>query len=123
MSAVSLRDVASSPVRDLLALIDRPEVISFAGGLPAPELQREIVGAFVDFAWPAFRTVGEFDGRVKYGKYLRPGQDPADAVVAEKIREDRIRDEGWRVVRWVWADLEDFRVVAHRLRRAFTAPR
>ncbi|WP_309116090.1 PLP-dependent aminotransferase family protein [Saccharothrix sp.] len=30
--------VASSPVRDLLALINRPEVISFAGGLPAPEL-------------------------------------------------------------------------------------
>jgi DNA-binding transcriptional MocR family regulator len=33
-----LAGVASSPVRDLLALIDRPEVISFAGGLPAPEL-------------------------------------------------------------------------------------
>ncbi|MEV6851152.1 PLP-dependent aminotransferase family protein [Actinoplanes sp. NPDC051411] len=33
-----LDGVASSPVRDLLALIDRPEVISFAGGLPAPEL-------------------------------------------------------------------------------------
>jgi 2-aminoadipate transaminase len=33
-----LRGVASSPVRDLLALLDRPEVISFAGGLPAPEL-------------------------------------------------------------------------------------
>ncbi|MEV6865054.1 PLP-dependent aminotransferase family protein [Streptosporangium subroseum] len=30
--------IDSSPVRDLLALIDRPEVISFAGGLPAPEL-------------------------------------------------------------------------------------
>jgi 2-aminoadipate transaminase len=30
--------VASSPVRDLLALIDRPGVISFAGGLPAAEL-------------------------------------------------------------------------------------
>ncbi|PPK96183.1 2-aminoadipate transaminase [Kineococcus xinjiangensis] len=28
----------SSPVRELLALIDRPDVISFAGGLPAPEL-------------------------------------------------------------------------------------
>ncbi len=28
----------SSPVRDLLALTGRPEVISFAGGLPAPEL-------------------------------------------------------------------------------------
>jgi 2-aminoadipate transaminase len=33
-----LATVASSPVRDLLALINRPEIISFAGGLPAPEL-------------------------------------------------------------------------------------
>lgn len=30
--------MTSSPVRDLLALTSRPEVISFAGGLPAPEL-------------------------------------------------------------------------------------
>ncbi|WP_246256903.1 PLP-dependent aminotransferase family protein [Amycolatopsis anabasis] len=30
--------VTSSPVRDLLALTARPGVISFAGGLPAPEL-------------------------------------------------------------------------------------
>jgi DNA-binding transcriptional MocR family regulator len=36
--AQRLRGVSSSPVRDLLALIERPEVISFAGGLPAPEL-------------------------------------------------------------------------------------
>ena len=36
--AQRLRGVASSPVRELLALIERPEVISFAGGLPAPEL-------------------------------------------------------------------------------------
>ena len=36
--AQRLAGVASSPVRDLLALVDRPEVISFAGGLPAPEL-------------------------------------------------------------------------------------
>jgi 2-aminoadipate transaminase len=33
-----LRDVASSPVREILALTARPGVISFAGGLPAPEL-------------------------------------------------------------------------------------
>ncbi|RKS73794.1 2-aminoadipate transaminase [Motilibacter peucedani] len=33
-----LAGVASSPVRDLLALVARPGVISFAGGLPAPEL-------------------------------------------------------------------------------------
>ena len=30
--------VAGSPVREILALTARPEVISFAGGLPAPEL-------------------------------------------------------------------------------------
>jgi DNA-binding transcriptional MocR family regulator len=36
--AARLHGVASSPVRDLLALLERPEVISFAGGLPAPEL-------------------------------------------------------------------------------------
>jgi 2-aminoadipate transaminase len=33
-----LRNVASSPVREILALTERPGVISFAGGLPAPEL-------------------------------------------------------------------------------------
>lgn len=32
------RTFTGSPVRDLLALTSRPEVISFAGGLPAPEL-------------------------------------------------------------------------------------
>jgi len=36
--AQRLSGVASSPVRELLALLDRPGVISFAGGLPAPEL-------------------------------------------------------------------------------------
>ncbi|MBA3749138.1 MAG: PLP-dependent aminotransferase family protein, partial [Solirubrobacterales bacterium] len=33
-----LADVQSSPVRDLLKLTQRSEVVSFAGGLPAPEL-------------------------------------------------------------------------------------
>ena len=36
--AARLRGVESSPVRDILALTQRPGVISFAGGLPAPEL-------------------------------------------------------------------------------------
>ncbi|MFJ6865522.1 PLP-dependent aminotransferase family protein [Streptomyces termitum] len=36
--AARLGNVASSPVREILALTARPEVISFAGGLPAPEL-------------------------------------------------------------------------------------
>ncbi len=36
--AARLRGVRSSPVREILALTQRPGVISFAGGLPAPEL-------------------------------------------------------------------------------------
>jgi 2-aminoadipate transaminase len=37
-TAARLRGVRSSPVREILALTERPGVISFAGGLPAPEL-------------------------------------------------------------------------------------
>ncbi|HLM50588.1 MAG TPA: PLP-dependent aminotransferase family protein [Solirubrobacteraceae bacterium] len=37
-AAARLREVGSSPVREILALTARPGVISFAGGLPAPEL-------------------------------------------------------------------------------------
>src|SRR5918997_987325 len=36
--AARLRGVRSSPVREILALTERPGTISFAGGLPAPEL-------------------------------------------------------------------------------------
>ncbi|MEU1086645.1 PLP-dependent aminotransferase family protein [Streptomyces sp. NPDC005892] len=36
--AARAASVGASPVREILALTSRPEVISFAGGLPAPEL-------------------------------------------------------------------------------------
>ena len=36
--AARARSVGGSPVRDILAVTARPEVINFAGGLPAPEL-------------------------------------------------------------------------------------
>ncbi len=59
----------------------------------------------VDFAWEGERVVGEFDGRAKYGRLLRPGRDPGDVVFEEKRREDAIRAESWGVVRSTWADL------------------
>lgn len=100
-----------------------------AAGLPAPVLQWEVrsrAGRLlgrVDFAWPGLRTVGEFDGRVKYGALLRPGQDPGDAVFEEKLREDAIRAEDLRVVRWTWRDLDQFAPVAQRLRMHLAPPR
>jgi hypothetical protein len=93
-------------------------------GLAPPSLQFEVrtaAGAFVartDFAWDQQRVVGEFDGLVKYGRLLRPGQDPGEAVFEEKRREDAIRDEGWEVVRWTWPDLNDRPRLAERVQRA-----
>jgi 2-aminoadipate transaminase len=44
--AARARTVGGSPVRDILAVTARPEVINFAGGLPAPELfDREGIAA------------------------------------------------------------------------------
>jgi hypothetical protein len=98
----------------------RSRVAMYRAGLPAPVLQAQIgsIGR-VDFWWPAMHTVGEFDGRVKYGRLLRPGQEPGDAVFAEKLREDALRDEGLRVVRWIWREIHPFDAVAGRLWRAF----
>ncbi|MFJ9814236.1 PLP-dependent aminotransferase family protein [Streptomyces sp. NPDC101151] len=48
--AARARKVGGSPVRDILAVTARPEVINFAGGLPAPELfdRDGIAAAFRD---------------------------------------------------------------------------
>ena len=56
---------------------------------------------------------------MKYGRLLRDGEDPGQVVYREKLREDRLRELGWQVVRWVWADLAHPDVIAGRLRRAF----
>lgn len=92
--------------------------------LPCPELQFEVRGpeglvGRTDFAWPRHGVLGEMDGRVKYGRYLRPGESAADAVFREKKREDRIRElTGWVVIRFTWADLQDPRRTAARIRQA-----
>ena len=36
--AERMNDIKASDIRELLALVNKPEIISFAGGLPAPEL-------------------------------------------------------------------------------------
>ncbi|SDC50871.1 Transcriptional regulator, AbiEi antitoxin, Type IV TA system [Geodermatophilus telluris] len=71
-----------------------------------------------DFVWEDRRVVGEFDGAVKYGRLLRPGQHPGDVVFEEKRREDAIRDERWGVTRWTWDDLAAPARLGARVRRA-----
>jgi very-short-patch-repair endonuclease len=84
--------------------------------LPKPGLQVEIrdergrlIGR-VDFLL-AVRLIVEFDGAMKYG-------GTADAVLAEKWREDRLRARGYRVVRTNWADLDQPQATADRIRYA-----
>ena len=93
-------------------------------GLPRPELQREIFGpdgrliARVDFYWDEHKTVGEFDGKIKYGRLLRPRQRVEDVIFDEKVREDAVRDLGLQVIRWIWQDLYRTGVLRGRVRRA-----
>jgi hypothetical protein len=87
-------------------------------GLPAPELQRQIVDsrgeliAITDYYFEGLDTAGEFDGRLKYGRelYEKSGSldavDLGDVVWREKRREDAVRDEGNEMVRIVWSELD-----------------
>lgn len=94
-------------------------------GLPDPVPQWKVFDADghrvarSDFGWPLLRTVGEFDGAVKYGRLLPPGRSLADVVLDEKRREDAIRAQDLSVVRWIWSDLANFAPTARQLRRRF----
>ncbi len=82
-------------------------------GFPTPVLQhrfalRDGSNAFVDFWFKEQRTVGEFDGM---GKYLRSdwggGLTLAQRLLAEKKREDQIRAQGVKFVRWTWEEMRN----------------
>ena len=119
----------------ILRLVDgRPESVGeqrtlflcWAQHLPAPIPQYPIrdrsgqVIYRVDFAWPELGLFLEFDGKVKYERYLREGETPTDAVLREKHREQLICElTGWRCIRIVWADLYTPEMTAARIRAMF----
>ncbi|WP_024796653.1 hypothetical protein [Tomitella biformata] len=118
--ALALMDGRSESVGESLSRLKIREL-----RLPAPELQKDVWNADrewlgrADFYFPGHAVVGEFDGKVKYGKYLKTGQAAGDAVYQEKVREDRIRDTGLVVVRWVWDDLRQPHILHRRICAAF----
>jgi hypothetical protein len=128
-SRTAARVVAAADGRSESVGESRSRVRLHRLGLPPSTLQMPVLAAGgaslgrTDFAWEEERVVGEFDGRVKYGRLLRPGQEPGDAVYEEKRREDAIRDEGWGVVRWTWPELEPGDAVGRRVARALTRGR
>lgn len=88
-------------------------------GLPQPRQQatvrdaRGLIG-HVDFLWDEFGTIGEFDGRLKYEIA------PPAVLYAEKLREDRLREAGFEVVRFGWKDVRGgVEELGRRVRAAF----
>ncbi len=107
----------------------RSRVLLAESGLPTPDLQVPVYaedGFFLgrgDFGYAEEKMIGEFDGQVKYGRLLRPGQSAGESVFEEKRREDAIRDAGWQVARWTWPDLDVDGLVAARVQRALARSR
>jgi hypothetical protein len=101
----------------------RARYLCYKHGLPAPELQfrvydeRGALAGITDMAWEQHRLLGEFDGKVKYGRLLRPGEEPGDAVFREKRREDELRRlTDFSMIRLTWADLYSGAETAARIR-------
>lgn len=95
-------------------------------GLPEPQRQHSVVDddgriGRVDFWWPGYRLAGEFDGKVKYGRTNPSGRPPEEVLWDEKVREDRLRRAGVRVVRWTTVELVQPMRLDRRLAPFFTA--
>ena len=90
---------------------------------PAPVLQKEFTlrdgcAAFVDFWFKEQKLAGEFDGKAKYMRSDWSGGSMEDRLWNEKRREDDIRAQGVRFVRWTWQDINDSNRFERLLRQA-----
>ncbi|SDO97905.1 Transcriptional regulator, AbiEi antitoxin, Type IV TA system [Nakamurella panacisegetis] len=91
--------------------------------LPEPDLQCRVYGRrgeFIgrtDLGFLGSGLLLEFDGKVKYrDPAMTDGRDVVDVVVEEALREKRLRELGWQVVRIVWSDLFDLPGLGRRIR-------
>lgn len=87
-------------------------------GYSAPVLQKPFhVEGFkdrVDFYWPEWDIIGESDG---YGKYDDPDPEKVKAnLIAEKVREDRLRRHTHGFARWDFGDAMNFDRLDQKLR-------
>lgn len=70
----------------------------------------------VDLLLEAQGVMVEFDGRIKYGRLLKPGQTINDVIRAERAREVLLEElTGLRMLRLTWPDLDDEQRLAARV--------
>ena len=93
--------------------------------VPRPEPQVEVFDeggnllGIVDFLWAELGVFLEFDGRIKYDQYKKPGETLADYLMREKRREEQICvAKGWTCIRITWDDLQRPVVLARRIKQA-----
>jgi hypothetical protein len=116
--AVAFADArAESPLESLC------RVACHEGELPPPEPQlwiadeRGFLFARADLGWKDQRTLLEGDGVLKYRGFER---GPTDPLALEKIRQHKLEDLGWEVVRAMWEEaLANRPTIAARVQRAF----
>lgn len=90
--------------------------------LPLPEPQVAVhdehgnLLGIVDFLWRDLGVFLEFDGKLKYRLFRRPGESLDQYLMREKRREELIcQVTGWVGVRIQWSDLESPVRTAHRI--------
>jgi hypothetical protein len=95
-----------------------------------PQLQYHVVDhgqliGIADFSWDDHRHLGEFDGKIKYQKLLRPDETASDCVFREKRREDAMRADLRGMTRFTWSDVmpqnarQTMADLAHALDRSY----
>lgn len=120
----------NAPVRarDAIAFMDaRSEspgesisrVSMWRAGVPAPVLQQTFSPWTVDFWWPDFEVIGEFDGAMKYlDAEVRGGKSAEQVVYEEKLREDELRRRSQGFARWGYSHAMAPALLAGRLASA-----
>ncbi|MDQ2836982.1 MAG: hypothetical protein M3Y89_06125 [Actinomycetota bacterium] len=112
-SGRQLIELADGRSESPLESISRLGMISLK---PAPQSQVPLyttTGLFlgrVDFYWSEFGVVGEADGRQKYTD---------DELWKEKLRQERLTDQGLVVERWGWSVARKPAVLQAKLEQAF----
>lgn len=98
-------------------------------GIPVPELQVDFYdddGVFLgraDFYWREYDVIGEFDGRIKYGRAL-VGDEQMSGEVAwrERQREKSLGRVVTDLVRWTWSEALGTHPMVLKLRDAGIRP-
>ncbi|NYD67344.1 hypothetical protein [Agromyces atrinae] len=106
---------AESPLETLSRLVI--EQCGFAEPTLQHRLELSGSDAFLDFHWREADVGGEADGHAKY-RSGAGGAAPVERVVAEKRREDEVRERVRALARWDWADAWNITPLRRKLERA-----